>query len=68
MKALPLLAAALVIAAPAVAAPEKAPAKKHKPAEAKGENDVPLDREHVHMVKPGETLGASLTAPRCRAS
>lgn len=57
MKALPLLAAALVLAAPAVAAPEKAPAKKHKPAEPKGENDVPLDREHVHLVKPGETLG-----------
>lgn len=63
MKALPLLAAALVIAAPAIAAPEKAPAKKHKPVatkgegEAKGESGVPLDREHVHMVKPGETLG-----------
>ncbi|WP_068081041.1 peptidoglycan DD-metalloendopeptidase family protein [Novosphingobium rosa] len=56
MRALPLLAAALVIAAPAFAAPEKTPAKKPK-AEAKGESDVPLDREHVHMVKPGETLG-----------
>jgi murein DD-endopeptidase MepM/ murein hydrolase activator NlpD len=62
VKALPLLAAALVIAAPAVAAPEKAPTKKHKPVAKsengpKGENDVPLDREHVHLVKPGETLG-----------
>jgi murein DD-endopeptidase MepM/ murein hydrolase activator NlpD len=58
VKALPLLAAALTLtASTAFAAPEKAPAKKTKPAEAKGENDVPLDREHVHMVKPGETLG-----------
>lgn len=62
MKALPLLAAALAITAPAVAAPDKAPAKKHRPVAksengAKGESDVPLDREHVHMVKPGETLG-----------
>jgi LysM repeat protein len=61
VKALPLLAAALVIAAPLSRRPKSA-REKHKPVAKsengpKGENDVPLDREHVHLVKPGETLG-----------
>lgn len=36
-------------------------AKAHKSAklakEALGENGIPLDEEHVHLVRPGETLG-----------
>lgn len=57
--ALPLLLAASSALAPAALAQKahKKPALEKTRAEKTGENGVPLDKENVHLVREGETLG-----------